>query len=136
MYEVFGTEVSNQVQELQFNIVEEKISKKKTNRQQYQNYSEKEKDRAIQKYMFTSLSYSTVGEKYGIPKSTLKPWVKAAKEACKKVDTLEVDNAIEEQPKTNQHRRKLKEEHTKFLEEFIDNNPVVTLDQMADTLSD
>ncbi|KAG1147548.1 hypothetical protein G6F37_011766 [Rhizopus arrhizus] len=30
----------------------------------------------------------------------------------------------------------MKEEHTKFLEEFIDNNPVVTLDQMVDALSD
>ncbi|ORE03584.1 hypothetical protein BCV72DRAFT_232907 [Rhizopus microsporus var. microsporus] len=47
MYEVFSTEVSNQVQELQFNIMEEKIAKKKTNSQQYQNYSEKEKERAI-----------------------------------------------------------------------------------------
>jgi transposase len=136
MYEVFSTEVSNQVQEPQVNIVEEKIAKKKTNRQQYQNYSETEKDRVIQTYMFTSLSYSKVGEKYGIPVSTLKSWIKAAKEASKKEETLEVDNAIEEQPKTNQHLRKLKEEHTKFLEEFIDNNPVVTLDQMVDALSD
>jgi hypothetical protein len=62
MYEIFSTEVSNQVQAPQFNIVEEKIAKKKTNRQQYQNYSEKEKDRAIQAYMFTSISYSKVGE--------------------------------------------------------------------------
>ncbi|PHZ15344.1 uncharacterized protein RHIMIDRAFT_302735 [Rhizopus microsporus ATCC 52813] len=49
---------------------------------------------------------------------------------------LEVGNVIEEQAKTNQHLRKLKEEHTKFLEEFIDNNPGVTLDQMADALND
>lgn len=35
MYEVFSTEVLNQVQESQFNIVEEKIAKKKTNRLQY-----------------------------------------------------------------------------------------------------
>ncbi|KAG1302144.1 hypothetical protein G6F62_006491 [Rhizopus arrhizus] len=86
--------------------------------------------------MFTSLSYSKVGKKYGILVSTLKSWIKAAKEASKKEETLEVDNAIEEQPKTNQHLRKLKEEHTKFLEEFIDNNPVVTLDQIVDALSD
>ncbi|CEG78627.1 hypothetical protein RMATCC62417_13204 [Rhizopus microsporus] len=86
--------------------------------------------------MFTSLSYSKVGEKYGIPVSTLKSWVKAAKEAPKKEEALEVDNAIEEQPKKNQHLPKLKEEHMKFLEEFIDNNPVVTLDQMVDALSD
>ncbi|KAG0735226.1 hypothetical protein G6F57_007175 [Rhizopus arrhizus] len=86
--------------------------------------------------MFTSLSYSKVGKKYGILVSTLKSWIKAAKEASKKEETLEVDNAIEEQPKTNQHLRKLKEEHRKFLEEFIDNNPVVTLDQIVDALSD
>ncbi|KAG1371861.1 hypothetical protein G6F61_011554 [Rhizopus arrhizus] len=30
----------------------------------------------------------------------------------------------------------MKEEHTKFLEEFIDNNPVIMLDQMVDALSD
>ncbi|EIE78614.1 hypothetical protein RO3G_03318 [Rhizopus delemar RA 99-880] len=30
----------------------------------------------------------------------------------------------------------MKEEHMKFLEEFIDNNPVVTLDQTVDALSD
>ncbi|EIE90001.1 hypothetical protein RO3G_14712 [Rhizopus delemar RA 99-880] len=94
MYEVFNTEVSNQVQEPQ------------------------------------------VGEKYAIPVSTLKSWVKAAKEASKKEEALEVDDAIEEQPKKNQHLRKLEKEHTKFLEEFIDNNPVVTLDQMVDALSD
>jgi transposase-like protein len=88
MYEVFNTEVSNQVQEPQVNIVEEKRTKKKTNRQQYQNYTEKEKDRTIQTYMFTSLSYSKVGEKYGIPVSTLKSWVKAAKEASKKKKRL------------------------------------------------
>lgn len=58
MYEVFSAEVLNQVQEPQFNIVKEKIAKKKTKRQQYQNYSEKEKDRAIQTYMLTSLSYN------------------------------------------------------------------------------
>ncbi|KAG1576847.1 hypothetical protein G6F46_005497 [Rhizopus delemar] len=86
--------------------------------------------------MFTSLNYSKVGEKYGIPVSTLKSWVKAAKEASKKEEALEVDNAIEEQPKKNQHLRKLKKEHTKFLEEFTDNNPVVTLDQMVNALSD
>ncbi|KAG1486590.1 hypothetical protein G6F53_013290 [Rhizopus delemar] len=86
--------------------------------------------------MFTSLSYSKVGEKYGIPVSTLKSWVKAAKEASKKEEALEVDDAIEEQPKKNQHLRKLEKEHTKFLEEFIDNNPVVTLDQMLDALND
>jgi transposase-like protein len=136
MYEVFSTEVSNQVQEPQFNIVEEKIAKKKTNRQQYQNHSEKEKDRAIQTYMFTSLSYSKVGEKHDIPVSTLKFWIKAAKEASKKEENLEVDNAIEEQPKKNQHLRKLKEEHMKLLEEFIDNNLVVTLDKMVDAFSD
>ncbi|EIE80620.1 hypothetical protein RO3G_05325 [Rhizopus delemar RA 99-880] len=86
--------------------------------------------------MFTSLSYSKVGEKYGIPVSTLKSWVKAAKEASKKEEALEVDDAIEEQPKKNQHLRKLEKEHTKFLEEFIDNNSVVTLDRMVDALSD
>ncbi|ORE00875.1 hypothetical protein BCV72DRAFT_237317 [Rhizopus microsporus var. microsporus] len=53
-------------------------------RQQYQNYTEKEKDRAIQTYMFTPLSYSKIGEKHGIPVSALKSWVKAAKEASKK----------------------------------------------------
>ena len=63
MYEVFNTKLSNQVQEPQVNIVEEKRAKKKTNRQQYQNYTEKEKDRAIQTYMFTFLSYSKVGKK-------------------------------------------------------------------------
>jgi hypothetical protein len=31
----------------------------------------------------------------------LKSWVKAAKEASKNEETLEVDNAIEEQPKKN-----------------------------------
>ncbi|RCH81253.1 hypothetical protein CU097_004664 [Rhizopus azygosporus] len=103
MYEVFSAEVLNQVQEPQFNIVKEKIAKKKTKRQQYQNYSEKEKDRAIQT----------------IPESTLKSWVKAVKEASRKEETLEVDNAIEEQPKKNQHLHKLKEEH-----------------QVVDTLSD
>ncbi|KAG1046741.1 hypothetical protein G6F43_010786 [Rhizopus delemar] len=87
------------------------FTKKKTNRQQYQKYSEN-------------------------PVSTLKFWVKAAKEASKKEETLEVDNAIEEQPKTKQHLRKLKEEHTKFLKDFIDNNLVVTLDQMVDALND
>ena len=46
--------------------------------------------------MFTSLSYSKAGEKYDIPESTLKSWVKAAKEASKKEEILEVDNAIEE----------------------------------------
>ncbi|KAG1238668.1 hypothetical protein G6F68_000467 [Rhizopus microsporus] len=60
--------------------------------------------------MFTSLSYSKAGEKYDIPESTLKSWVKAAKEASKKEEILEVDNAIED--------------------------PVATLDQMVDTLSD
>ncbi|KAG0965562.1 hypothetical protein G6F25_008408 [Rhizopus arrhizus] len=69
--------------------------------------------------MFTSLSYSKAGEKYGIPVSILKSWVKAVKEASKKEEALE-----------------MKGEHTKFLEEFIDNNPVVTLDQMVDALSD
>jgi transposase-like protein len=83
MYEVFNTEVSNQVQEPQVNIVEEEIAKK-TNRQQCQNYTEKEKHRAIQTYMLTSLSYSKVGERYGIPVSALKSWAKAAKEASKK----------------------------------------------------
>jgi transposase-like protein len=78
--------------------------------------------------MFTSLSYSKVGEKHGIPVSTLKSWVKAAKEASKKEEALEVKNAIEKQPKKNRYLRKMKEEHTKFLEEFIDNNPVATLD--------
>ena len=81
--------------------MEEKRAKKKANRQQYQNYTEKEKDRAIQTYMITSLIYSKVGEKYGIPVSTLKSWVKAAKEASKKEEALEVDNAIEKQPKKN-----------------------------------
>ncbi|KAG1036225.1 hypothetical protein G6F43_013086 [Rhizopus delemar] len=38
--------------------------------------------------------------------------------------------------KKNQHLRKLKKEHTKFLKEFIDNNPIDTLDQMVDALSD
>lgn len=86
--------------------------------------------------MFTSLSYSKVGGKYGIPVSTLKSQVKAAKEVSKKQETLEVDNSIKEQPKKNQHLRKLKEEHMKCLEEFIDNNSVVTLDKMVDALND
>ncbi|KAG0740616.1 hypothetical protein G6F57_007865 [Rhizopus arrhizus] len=89
MYKVLNAEVSNQVQEPQVNIVEEKRAKKKT----------------------------------------------TAKEASKKEEALEVDNAIEKQSKKNQYLRKMKEEHTKFLEEFIDNNPVVTLDQMVDALS-
>lgn len=82
-YEVFSTEVSNQVQEPQFDIVEEKIAKKKASRQQYQSYSEKERYRTIQTYMFTTLSSNKFEENYGIPVSTLKPWIKAAKEASK-----------------------------------------------------
>ncbi|KAG1171814.1 hypothetical protein G6F70_006742 [Rhizopus microsporus] len=78
----------------------------------------------------------TIGEKYSIPESTLKSWVKAVKEASRKEETLEVDNAIEEQPKKNQHLHKLKEERMKFLKKFIDNSPVITLDQVVDTLSD
>lgn len=81
MYEVFSAEVSYQVQEPRANIVEEKIAKK-TNRQQYQNYSEKEKDRAIPTYMFTSLSHSKAGEKYGMPVSTLKSRAKVKIKCC------------------------------------------------------
>ena len=66
----------------------------------------------------------------------MKSWVKAVKEASRKEETLEVDNAIEEQPKKNQHLHKLKEERMKFLKKFIDNSPVITLDQVVDTLSD
>ncbi|RCH83444.1 hypothetical protein CU097_003984, partial [Rhizopus azygosporus] len=61
----------------------------------------------------------------------LKSWVKAVKEASKKEKPLEVDDVIEEQSKKNQHLYKLKEEHIKILEEFIDNGPVATLDEMA-----
>ncbi|KAG1451976.1 hypothetical protein G6F46_003793 [Rhizopus delemar] len=65
-----------------------------------------------------------------------KSQVKEAKEASKKEEALEADSAIEKQSKKNQYLRKMKEEHMKFLEEFIDNNPVVTLDQTVDALSD